>query len=435
MATSTLTRPSTIVGFLSLRSSRHVLSAGVSVFLVYLFGGLAIQIGVLTQLGLTGSEASSWFFITWLTTGLFSLVLALVTRLPLSINLSIPALIFLAGSAEGFTLPQILGANLAVGLAAVALSALRLTDAFARLVPSPIAMAVFAGSILAFLSETAEFAVTDLTAAGPVVAGYAIGLLITRSQLAAVGTAAATGFFGVVVTVGLPGAGDSMSLPPVALPAIEFSLAAIVALGIPILILTAGVGNIQSLAIVRSEGYTPNGNLFGVAAGAASVINALGGGHPAAIGGSVTAIASGPAAGPRESRFWAIVLSSLPVVAIALAAIPIITIVQQIPVAYTLSVGALALLAPFRHVIGKTWHGPMRASAVTSFVLAALPFQIVGMPMAFWAILAGVAVVSGIEAGRMLQRRRPGKQSAVYQEKPRTGLAHPEAKVRRSYSQ
>ena len=408
MATLTSTKLDATFGLSSLRLNRPVLSAGMSVLLVYLFAGLTIQIGVLTQLGITGSEASSWFFITWLTTGVFSLVLALFTRLPLSINLSIPALIFLAGSAGGFTLPEIIGANLAVGIVAGALSALRLTDAFARLIPGPIAMAVFAGSILAFMSKTAELAVTDLMAAGPVIAGYAIGLLVTRSQLAALVMAAASGFFAVVATVGLPGAGDSMSFPQVAMPTIEFSVSAIVALGIPLLILTVGVGNIQSLAVVRSEGYKPKGNVFGMAAGVASVINALGGGHPAAIGSSATVIASGPAAGPRESRFWAVVLSSLPVVAIALAAIPVITIVQQLPVAYTLTVGALALLAPFYNLIKKTWFGPMRVGAVTALVLAALPLQFAGMPMAFWAMVAGVAIVLGTEAGHKAWRLRVG---------------------------
>ena len=71
------------------------------VLFVYLFAGLPVQIGMLTQLGLTGIDASNWFFITWMTTGLFSLVVALTTRMPLSINLSIPALIFLGGAAGG----------------------------------------------------------------------------------------------------------------------------------------------------------------------------------------------------------------------------------------------------------------------------------------------------------------------------------------------
>ena len=97
------------------RITRPSVSAGTTVFMVYIFAGLTIQVGVLAQLGISGPEASSWFFITWMTTGLFSLALSLFTKQPVSINLSIAALVFIAGSASGFSLAQILGANLAVG--------------------------------------------------------------------------------------------------------------------------------------------------------------------------------------------------------------------------------------------------------------------------------------------------------------------------------
>ena len=85
------------------RFGRPALSAGMIVLMGYLFAGLPVQIGVLTQLGLSAEESSSWFFITWLTTGVFSVAVALVTRQPVSINLSISALVFLAGAASGDT--------------------------------------------------------------------------------------------------------------------------------------------------------------------------------------------------------------------------------------------------------------------------------------------------------------------------------------------
>ena len=408
MAASITIRPTGGVGFPSLRLNRPVLSASTGVLFVYLFAGLPVQIGMLTQLGLTGIDASNWFFITWMTTGLFSLVVALTTRLPLSINLSIPALIFLGGAAGGFTLPEILGANLAVGIAAVFISVFRLTDAFARVVPAPVAMAVFAGSILSFMSKTAQLALTDLAVVSPVIAGFAVALLVTRNHLAAIAAAALSGFLGLMLTTGLPGAGDSMALPSLTMPVIDFHLSALVSLGVPLLILTVGVGNIQSIALIRSEGYGLKGNLFGLVAGAASVINALGGGHPASMGTSSVAIAVAPSAGPRELRYWSIVLSSLPVVAIALAAVPVIAIVQQLPVSYTLAVGALALISPFQRVVRMTWYGPMRLGAVSAFVVATLPYQIAGMPMAFWAMIVGVAVVLGTESGKRMWRLRAG---------------------------
>ena len=404
MNASTTIRPNGGFRFPSLRLNRPVLSASTGVLFVYLFAGLPVQIGMLTQLGLTGIDATNWFFITWMTTGLFSLVVALTTRMPLSINLSIPALIFLGGAAGGFTLPEILGANLAVGIAAVLISVLRLTETFTRVVPAPVAMAVFAGSILSFMLKTSQLALTDLAVVSPVIAGFVIALVVTRNHLAAIAAAAVSGFLGLMLTTGLPGLGGSMALPSLTVPVINFNLSAIVSLGIPLLILTVGVGNIQSIALIRSEGYSLKGNLFGLVAGAASVINALGGGHPASMGTSGVVIAAAPSAGPREHRFWAIVLSSLPVVGIALAAVPVISIVQQLPVSYTLAVGALALISPFQRVVRNTWVGPMRLGAVSAFVIATLPFHIFGMPMAFWAMVVGAAVAMVSEHAYIVRR-------------------------------
>lgn len=391
------------------RITRPSVSAGTTVFLSYIFAGLTIQVGVLTQLGISGPEASSWFFITWMTTGLFSLVLSLVTKQPVSINLSIAALVLIAGSASGFSLLQILGANLVVGVVAVAISLLRLADTFARIVPPQIAIGVFAGTVMAFMLKTSIRTVEDPVFSAPVIGGFLVALVITRSHLVAVIAAAVVGFVGVVLNTGMPEAGGSMALPHMALPAFDFSPSSLVALGSPLLILTAGVGNLQALAVLRSEGFQARGNFFGLAAGVASLLNALGGGHPAAIGGGSIAISSGPTAGPKESRFWAIALSSVPTMAVALAAVPVIAVVQDLPLSYTLTVGALALSLAFKMLVQKTVSGPMRYEAITAFAAAALPFDIAGLPVAFWALAEGVAVAGALESGQLLQVWRPSR--------------------------
>ena len=394
------------------RITRPSVSAGTTVFLAYIFAGLTIQVGVLTQLGISGPEASSWFFITWMTTGLFSLGLSFFTKQPVSINLSIAALVFIAGSASGFSLAQILGANLMVGGVAVVLSLLRLTNTFARIVPPQIAIGVFAGTIMAFMWKTSILAIEDPVYSAPVIGGFLVALAITRSHLVAVIAAAGFGFLGVVITSGMPDAGGSMELPQLALPAFDFDPASMLALGLPLLILTVGIGNLQALAVLRSEGFQARGNIYGLLAGVASLANALGGGHPAAIGGSSIAISSGPSAGPKESRFWAIVLSSVPTIAVAVAAVPVIAMVQDLPLSYTLTVGALALTAAFRVLVKKTISGPMRYGAITAFVAAALPLHVAGLPMAFWALAAGVAVSGVLESGQLFLVWRPSLAAA-----------------------
>ena len=375
--------------------------------------GLTVQVGVLTQLGVEAPEASSWFFITWMTTGLFSLVLSLFTRQPVSINLSVAALVFIAGSASGFSLARLLGTNLVVGLVAVAFSLLRLNDVFARIIPPQIAIGVFAGTVMAFMWKTSLRAVDDPIYAGPVIGGFLVALIITRSHLVAVVAAAVVGFVGVAVTAGMPNAGGSVALPAMALPAFDFNPSSLMALGLPLLILTVGVGNLQALAILRSEGFPARGNFFGFAAGAASLVNALGGGHPAAIGASSIAISAGPAAGTKESRFWAIVLSSVPTIAVALAAVPEIAIVQDFPLSYTLTVGALALTLSFKVLVQKTVSGPMRYGAMIAFVAATLPLHMAGMPMAFSALLAGVGAAGLLESGQLMRCWLPNPAAMV----------------------
>ena len=155
---------------------------------------------------------------------------------------------------------------------------------------------------MAFMWKTSILAIEDPAFSAPVIGGFLVALAITRSHLVGVIAAAVVGFVGVVITAGMPDASGSMALPQFAVPAFDFDPASMLALGLPLLILTVGVGNLQSLAVLRSEGFQARG-FYGLAAGVASLINALGGGHAAAIGGSTTVIASGPSAGPKESRF------------------------------------------------------------------------------------------------------------------------------------
>ncbi|MEE8045312.1 MAG: benzoate/H(+) symporter BenE family transporter, partial [Dehalococcoidia bacterium] len=223
--------------------NRKTASAGLTILAVYLFAGLTVQVGILAQLDLTAAESTRWFFITWMTTGLFSFGLALFTRQPVSVNLSIPAMIFLSGAAGGFTLPQILGANLVVGIVAIALSALKLTESFTRLVPTQIALGVFAGGILAFMVKTAGLAVNDIAVSGPLLGGYLIALAATRNHLIGIAVATAAGFVGAALAGGAPEIAGSMALPEPGISAIEFSPSAIIVLGIPILALTLGVGS------------------------------------------------------------------------------------------------------------------------------------------------------------------------------------------------
>ena len=74
--------------------------------------------------------------------------------------------------------------------------------------------------------------------------------------------------------------------------------------------------------------------------------------------------------------------------------------------------GALALTLAFKMLVKKTVSGRMRYGAMTAFVAAALPLHFAGLPMAFWSLIAGVAVAGVLESGQLMQVWRPNRAVA-----------------------
>jgi len=85
----------------------------------------------------------------------------------------------------------------------------------------------------------------------------------------------------------------------------------------------------------------------------------------------------------------------------------VIAVVQDIPLSYTLTVGALALTVSFRVLVMKTVTRPMCNGAMIAFVVATLPLHFPGMPITFWPLLAEVAAAGVIESRQLLQCWRP----------------------------
>jgi benzoate membrane transport protein len=166
-----------------------VLSASFAIFATYVFS-LPLQVAVYHQLGLTNVEAASWLFITWLTTGVVSVAVALHYRQPLSINLTIPGLLYLGSLAGQFTLPEMVGANLTAGVIIIAIGRLRLSAKLMRWLPLPIVMGMFAGVLLGSVTRMVDATASDFWIAGPAVAGYLVARAIDNPRVPPIGLAA-----------------------------------------------------------------------------------------------------------------------------------------------------------------------------------------------------------------------------------------------------
>ena len=182
----------------------------------------------------------------------------------------------------------------------------------------------------------------------------------------------------------------SWQLPALHVPPVQFTPAAFVAVSLPLVVLSDGLGTVQGLGFLVGQGYRVPVDRVTVVVGLSSVVNALFGGHPAITSRSGIPIVAGPDAGPKAGRCWASLIAGALSLLIALAARPLAALLGILPASYVLSGAGLAMLSAFQNALEQAFSGPLRFGALVAFVVAASPVSCWGLPMAVWALVAGL---------------------------------------------
>jgi benzoate membrane transport protein len=380
--------------------------AGLTAFVWYAFGAVPLHIAVSQQLHLSAAQTSSWIFIIWFTGAISSVVLSIYYRQPLPITWTIPGLIYLGTLADRFNYAELVGANLVAGVLIVVLGSLGVGARIMRWLPLPIVMGMFAGSILGYVTRLVSATVEDIIVAGSAVAAYLIGRLIANPRIPPVGLAVIAGGAAVYAAERFTPASIAWSLPVVAVPEVSFSLPAVLAVSLPMLVLAMGLGNVQGLGFLLAQGYRVPVNGMTVALGVNSIINALFGGHPAIVARTGVAILASPEAGPLAGRYWANLIAATLTLVLAFAATPVASLLGILPKSYVFVLAGLAIISSFQDAVTKAFTEHLRFGAVVAFAVAATPFAFVGITSAFWAVVAGLVASLLAERDQILQHWR-----------------------------
>lgn len=386
--------------------------AGVTAFVWYACGAVPLQLSVAAQLGLAPAQASSAVFIVWTSGALASIVLSLRTRQPLPVTWTIPGLVYLGTLGSRFPLSEIFGGVL---VAAAILLVLSLAGAGGRMMkwlPLPIVMGMFAGSILDYLLRTVAATVADLAIAGSVLAGYLAARLLASPRVPPVGVSLVAGAIAVVLQKEISLESAAWSPPELIVPAFAFDPAAIAAVSVPLVVLAMGLGNVQGLGYVLSQGYRVPVDRVSRAVALASLANALFGAAPATVARTGAAILASPAAGDPGGRYWAVVISSALTLALALAAPALASLLAALPGSFVVAVAGVALVSSMQDALEKAFGGNLRFGALVAFVTAATPFALLGITSAFWALLLGVLASLIAERAELMNFWRAGMRVA-----------------------
>jgi benzoate membrane transport protein len=386
-------------------------AAGLTASLFYTFGAVPLFLAAAADLGLSPAAMSSWFFIIFFTSGAFSIVASLRYRQPLAIGWAIPGIVFLATNADRYSLAEMAGAGIIAGLAMVGLGCLGLGERLTRWLPLPIVMGVFAGSVLGYVSGIFAHFQAQPWVVGAALVGYLGARAFGRAWLPPVGGAVATGLAAALVAGQVHVEGLRWS-PPVVEPVWPiFSLTGALALALPLLVMSIGIGNVQSIGVLVSQGYRPPIRLLTVLTGVMTIVNAVFGGHAATLQRNGVAILAGDEAGPRPHRYVASLIASAYALALAFAASAAGALPGVLPSGLVAALAGLAILAALLDALKRTVETDLPMGAFFALIIAASPLTLLGVGSAFWALVGGLAVSLLLERRALARAWRAGDLS------------------------
>lgn len=385
--------------------------AGLTVFVWYACGAVPLHIGVSEQLGLSTAQTSSWIFIVWFSGAVSTIAASIYFRQPIPITWTMPGLLYLGTLSTRFSFEELAAANLIAGLILVALGISGIGGRIMKWLPLPIVMGMFSGSILEYVTRMVMATVDDIIVAGTTVGCYLLGRLIDDSRLPPVGLAVIGGGLVVALVGTVSVESVQLGLPAVVIPGMDFSISAVIAVSLPMVVMAMGLGNIQGLGYLMAQGYSVPVNAVSTVVGVNSLVNALFGGHAATVARTGAAILASSEAGPASGRYAGAVISAALTIVLAFSSTPVASLLNVLPKNYVLALAGVAIISSLQDALQKSFGGKLRFGALVGFIVAATPFAILGITSAFWALIIGVLASAIAEREQLLVFWREGPVS------------------------
>lgn len=391
--------------------------AGLVAALVSYAGPFAVVLQAARSADLSAAQTTSWVWAVAVGSGISGIALSVCTRTPVVVAWSTPGAALLIGSLGGYGLSDVVGAFLLSSLAACLLG---FTGWFGRvlaLVPAPVLTALLAGVLLPFVMHGARAVAASPLVAGAVVLAFLLGKRYADRYsvaLALVAGLAAAAFGGE-----LHGARPSLDVAVPVWTTPTFDVTAVLAIGVPLFLVTMASQNAPGLTVLRAAGYRPDDRML---VGWVSLVSALltpFGGHATNLAAITAAICTGPEAHRDPARrYVAGVVCGLANLLVGLFSGGLIGLFAALPDGLVTALAAVALLSSLLGAIGAAVSAPpaIALAALLTLAVTASGVVVAGIGSAFWGLLSGIVtwlVLTPRAAARPCGRRRPGRLGEV----------------------
>ena len=374
--------------------------AGLIAVLISYAGPMLIVLQAARAAQLTAGQTSSWIWAISIGSGLVGVWMSWRHKMPVICAWNTPGAALLVTGLATVPYQQAIGAYL---LAAAAMTLIGITGIFEKLmakIPKSLCAAMLAGILFRFGVDV--FANTrSEVAGGPwlVAAMFATYLLYKRR----------TARYAIILTLltgillwAAFGWGDSnhgkvlslqlgLTMPVWTSP--EFSVSAIISLGLPLALLCLTGQQVPGVAVMRAAGYerAPTGQLV-TATGLLSLLLAPFGSHGVNLAAITAAICTGPEAHQQAEKRWvAGVACGFFYLLIGSFAGSLTALFLHLPHALVSTVAGLALLGAIQTgLVNAMNESSEREAALICFIVTASNISLLGLGSACWGIVLGV---------------------------------------------
>lgn len=351
---------------------------------------LALIIAAANALGATQAQTASWVTAVCLAIAASSAWLSVRYKMPIIAAWSTPGLA-LIGASVGFTMQEAVGAFIVTAIALILTGLIRQLSTLVSRIPASVASGMLAGVLLSFVITAAKTVSLDPAFVLPLVALFFVIRLFNPSL--AVIAVLVTGMSYAL----LSGRAPQLPAPEISTLTLiwpEFHMGAIIALALPLYIVTMASQNLPGFAVLRASGYEPPTSASLQVTGLFSLLSAPFGAATSNLAAISAALCTGPDAHPDHAKRWLTgpVYAAIYVI-FALFGASLVAIFAVLPTTLIALVAGLALTGPFINAMSLALkHEEERLAAVITFAVTASGIAFFGVGSAFWALLAGLGV-------------------------------------------
>lgn len=370
--------------------SASAVVAGLIAVIVSYAGPSLIIFQAATAAHLGQAELSSWIWAVSIGSGVSAIALSWWYRVPVITAWSTPGAALLVAALPNYSYGEAVGAFVfAAGLITV-LGVSGLFETIMTRIPKSIAAAMLAGILFRFGAQIfSSFAVAPLLVGAMFASYLVLKRFLPRYAIALV----------LVIGISLSAATGTLhfedfnlepAVPVFTMP--QFSIAAIVGLGLPLALVTLTGQFVPGVAVLRAFGYrTPASPLVWVTSLVAFLLAPFGA-HGVNLAAITAAICSGPEAHPQADKRWVagVALGTIYIV-IGLFGATLATLFAALPRELVAAAAGLALVGAIMNgLAGAMSVEREREPALLTFLVAASGVSFLGIGSAFWGLTVGV---------------------------------------------